>query len=293
LIGNWNDIPLFLALVKHGRMAAAAHELGINHATVHRRLNRMEDELGVRLFDRRPDGYLLTESGREMLPVAERTAEEIQKLQVRLAGKDIRPSGVVRVTTTDTVASHVVLPLLPGFNARYPEVKVSLIMASQYRDLSRFEADLAVRVTDAPPEHLIGQRLLKPRWRLYAAPAYLDQLDVVPSRDNLHLCEIITASDLLGRFEVMQRLQSWLPADYQPALEVNSLMHLYLAVRQGLGIGLLPNYITDHNAELIPLEIEIGEIDAHIWALIHPDLQHVQRVRVLLQYLAENIKKKA
>ena len=150
---DWTDLRYFAAVSRTGGLARAARELGVNHSTVFRRINALETDLGVRLFERAGGRYVLTTAGEEMMATAASVEEQITALDRRISGRDYRLSGTIRVTTTDTIGLWFVQPYLFQFHQHYPGIQVELIISSEFFSLSKREADIAIRPTQNPPRN--------------------------------------------------------------------------------------------------------------------------------------------
>jgi DNA-binding transcriptional LysR family regulator len=172
---DWNDLNLVLAVCRSGTLSGAARALGVNHSTVFRRINTIEKNLGVRLFERHPDGYAMTEAGEVVARTAGRVAAEVDSLDRQLLGRDLRLEGLLRVTSPQGIALKILNERLSTFSVRHPGIQMDLIITSDALKLSRREADIAVRVTRRPPENLIGHRICKFRFAMYASRKYLKQ----------------------------------------------------------------------------------------------------------------------
>lgn len=156
---NWDDLRVFLAVARAGSLSGAARALSVNHSTVFRRIGAFEAALGVRLFERQSDGYLLTPAGEELRDGALRIEEEIASLSRKVAGQDLRLSGAVRVTTIDMLAFGLLPRHLARFRDAYPGIEIELVVGNTMLNLSRREADVALRVGNTPPETLVGRRV--------------------------------------------------------------------------------------------------------------------------------------
>src|SRR5688572_20620312 len=185
---DWDDVRHFLALARTGSVRAAGASLAVSHSTVARRVETLETRLGVRLFDRQRDGYLLTEAGKDMLAGAERVEREMAALERGLAGQDARLEGRVRVTCTDAYVGRMLLSALAGLCTQHPGLELELHVDAAYQDLSKREADIAVRAVGAgasPPEHLLGRRLVPIVIASYVGVAHAARLD--PERGGGHV----------------------------------------------------------------------------------------------------------
>ena len=177
---DWDDVRHFLALARTGSVRAAGATLGVSHSTVARRVESLETRLGAKLFDRHRDGYLLTEAGHEMVAGAERVEREMAALERGLAGQDARLEGPVRVTCTDPFIAKILLRALAGLCAQHPGIELELDADARNLDLSKREADVALRAllpTAAPPEHLIGRRLVPITLCNYVGRAHAGRLE--------------------------------------------------------------------------------------------------------------------
>ena len=174
----WDDVRIFLALVRSGSVRAAASTAGVSHATVARRVDAFETRLGVKLFDRLPAGYLLTPAGEDLLEVAEKVEDEFDAVKQRLAGQDRRLAGVIRVTMIDVIATHLLMPDIVAFNELYPDIELEICITHEPLDLRRRETDVAIRFVKTLPEYLIGRRLATVAYAAYASQAYVDEHDL-------------------------------------------------------------------------------------------------------------------
>ncbi|HEY9549485.1 MAG TPA: LysR family transcriptional regulator, partial [Kiloniellaceae bacterium] len=163
------DLRTLLAIAREGSLAGAARRLRVNHSTVFRRLGAIEARLGARLFERQNGSYLTTAAGEDLLRTAERVEAEVEALERRLSGQDLRLTGSLRLTAPDDIAEVLVLPLLAAFRQRYPEITVELVVDNRMLNLTRREADIAVRPTRRPPETLAGRRIASLASAVYGA----------------------------------------------------------------------------------------------------------------------------
>ena len=168
---SWDDFRYVKAIAESRSLAGAAERLGINHSTVFRRLGQIEQHLGSRLFERGRGGYALTASGEQMVELANRLGEDIVTFERRVTGQDLRPSGELRVTTTDIILLRLLQDVLVGFRRAYPKIVLDLIVTSKPLNLSKRDADIALRATypgtdyadrNPPDEHRLGHLRSEP-----------------------------------------------------------------------------------------------------------------------------------
>ena len=288
--GDWNDLRSFLPIARHGSLLGAARTLGVNHSTVFRRLNALEARLGVRLFDRSPRGYALTVAGEHMLASAERVEDEILGLERRLLGGDVRLAGTLRVTTTDTLVHGLLGPHLHAFQAAYPAIELELITGNALFDLSRREADVALRPSRHPGDAMVGRKLAAIAVALYGARDYLAERGRPRSEAELAGHALITGDASLGHLPATR----WLARHVAPGatvLRCNSWLSQCAAARAGLGLAALPCFLGDRAPELVRVLPPQPALAGELWLLTHPDLRRTARVRAFLETLARGIRR--
>lgn len=288
MIQDWNDLRYFIVLAKHCRLAPAAAELGVSVSTLFRRLNRFEEDLATRLFDRHAAGYQLTSAGELLLAEAEQMHGLVDRLNLTLAAQDYQPAGRIRVTTTESIATFLLAPLLPGFHRQYPQIEVELAVDVRLQDLSRYEADIAIRSAPAPPESLIGRRWCQPTWRLYATRAFLAQHPPVQVLGDLAALPLITPVDILARNSVVRGFLAKIgDGPHGPFCTNNLNQCLHLALRH-VGLAYLPEYMVGDYPDLVALDLAEIDQSTTIWLLLHADLAPLVRNRLFVDYLVSH-----
>lgn len=282
----WDDLKTVLAIAEAASLSGAARRLGVSHATVFRRLGAIEERLGVKLFERDAKGYTPTAAGEDVADAAKRIETEVAGIERRVVGRDLLPSGSLRITTTDTLLEGLLTPILGGFRSDYPDISLEITVSNAPLSLSRREADVAVRVTQAPPESLVGQRIGRIAQAVYGAAA--DFPTEVP-RDH-------AALRWVGPDETLwyPQLDSWMKREGHDArcgYRVDSLQGVRWAVCAGIGVAVLPCYVGDTDAHLVRLTEPIPEMGADLWLLTHPDLRRVVRVRAFTDYIGDAVRK--
>lgn len=279
---DWDDIKLFLALARNGSVRAAAAKAGVSHSTVARRVDAFEKRLGVRLFDRLSTGYAITSAGEDMLPIAESVEDELEGLKRRLLGRDQRLAGNIRVTTTDFLATHILMPALAEFTQNYPDIHFEVISAYAALDLDKREADVALRFSKNPPQHLVGKRLATFSVAAYATAEYLERHG---------LGETSTAC-WIG-FSGHAPYPKWVKeSDYPhiPARGVCESLLLQLAgAKANMGIAMLPCLLGDTEPSLRRLPPGIAKPAHDLWFLTHRDTRTTVRLRVFSDFLVKYI----
>ncbi len=258
-------------------MRAAAKKLKVSHSKVSRRIESLEADLGVRLFDRRPDGYQLTDSGQELLPVALQTDERLHAFGRSVAGRDSALEGQVCVTIPDAAVVSLFMPLLITFMNENPGIQIMINDSYEVFDLSRREADVAIRFTNAPPEHLIGRCLGNIYQAAYATRAYAQEYR--PDLDN-------SKARWVG-WGTPENRPGWIEKSPFPHLGVvgnfNNILIQLDATKRDAGIGYFPCFLGDNDPDLIRLSDPTPSLE--IWLLSHRDLRAAARMRAFRQFI--------
>lgn len=279
---EWNDLNIILAIGRAGTLSGAGRSLEMNHSTVFRRINAIEKKLGVRFFDRLPQGYVLTEAGEAAMRAAEHIDDEVNGLARELVGKDLRLQGNIRVTAPEGVSLKLLAPHLARFCRLHPDIHIDLVATGMTLQLSRREADLAIRVTSKPPDTSIGRRICQFRFGLYASPAYLKK----------HGPRELAEHDWV----MTDDSRDWFPSAIwkrlgQPrarlVLSSNSTMAIVNAAVEGMGVAPLPCFLGDSEKGLRRVIPPLEEMTLELWLLTHTDLRHTARVRALMHFLQE------
>jgi DNA-binding transcriptional LysR family regulator len=285
---SWDDFRYVKAIADTRSLGGAATELGVNHSTVFRRLAQIESQLGSRLFERSRSAYALTPCGEEMVRLAERMGEDIVAFERQVTGHDLRPSGELRVTTNDTVLVHMLTGVFAAFRKAYPEIVLDVVVSNQALNLSKRDADVAVRATDRPPEALIGRRAASIAWAVFAAS------DKAPETFDAEADA--RAAEWVGFGENLANLKAakWLKEHAgggRIVYRINTVLGLAEAAASGIGFALLPCFIGAATPGLRRVTPPLAELANGIWLLTHSDLRQTARVRAFMDFAASEIGK--
>jgi DNA-binding transcriptional LysR family regulator len=276
---SWDDFRLIGAVAETHGLAGAAGRLGLNHSTVFRRLGAIEAALGVALFERRRDGYVPTPAGEEMAAVAGRIADDVVDFARKVAGRQPAPSGELRVTTNDSLLLHLLMPMFVRFRAACPEVRLDVVTSNPALNLSRRDADVAIRATDRPPDTLVGRRVARIAWALYGRRG---EGEGTEGRDW------VLPGDDIAALPVAAAARAIVPPG-RVACRLNTVTGLAGAVSAGIGIGHLPCFVADRDPWLVRLAPPDPAHAADLWLLTHPDLRQSPRVRVFMEAMGTEI----
>lgn len=285
---SWDEFRLVKAIADARSLTGAAERLGLNHSTVFRRLAALEKSVGALLFERSRSGYDATPAGTEMAAVAASMADSIFDFQRRVAGRDAEPSGLLRVTTGEMVGQRLLPAIMATFRARYPAVFVELTLTDRVLNLARREAEVAIRLTNDPPETLVGRRLGAMRWAVYCRGDLLSD----PNPPNLDTIPFIGFGDGFGEATTRRWLDSYVrPAKL--AAKVNSVQSMLELVRHGLGAAALPCFLGEQESALVRIGQPPDDLKVGLWILTHADLRRSARVRTFMDVAsAELIKQR-
>jgi DNA-binding transcriptional LysR family regulator len=278
---DWEDIRYFVELARCGSLSATARALGVNHATVSRRLARLEATLAHPLFERRPEGYALNAEGSAALASALRMEEAALALPTRFE-RHPGLAGSVRLTTVRGFAEHFLVPRLGELHRRHPAITVVIEAESRNLSLARREADLALRLGRSRDGNLLARRLGSMGYRFFAAPDYLARPASLAAPSFIGFDEGSAGVPEAGW---MARHASGRPF----AFRSNSQMAQLSAARAGFGIALLPCFLVAVNPGLVPVPGEDARYQREIWLLMRRDLARVPRIRAVADHLAELI----
>ncbi|WP_423200660.1 LysR family transcriptional regulator (plasmid) [Cupriavidus sp. H19C3] len=286
---NWDDTRIFLALQRTGTLRSAARAAGVDQATVGRRVAALEHALGATLFLRTSEGYVLTPAGESALQSAEKMEKFADDLVRQAHGTDTRLAGEVKVTTTDTLALEFVIPSIARLHAEHPDVRVILNTSTQLLNLSRREADIAIRNQKPENPDLVARRLARWPVGLYASPSYLAQ------RGEPRRVDRFTGHDLVMWEPFLTSRVSptlvGLPIDSgRVVASVNSSLMLRAMIRMGRAIGEVPVPIAERDG-LVRIWPERERARRYeVWLVTHQDLRHTARVRAMIDHIVDAFK---
>ena len=277
------DLEVTLALVRGGTLARAGERLGIDASTVFRSLQRIERGLGCRLFDRTRSGYLATELATELAEYGEEMEVALEAARSSVESTPSQISGTVRITTTDTVLHGLVAPALRGLRAVHPLLGYELHTGNELASLTRRDADIAVRATKRPPQHLVGKHVGPIRVALYAAKrgGVRKFADVEAGQ-----CDWIAPDDALPDHPSVVWRKRRFPK-VAPRYRVTSILSVLELVALGLGVGIVPLFLADGRNDVVRLTDALDECETALWLLTHPESRHLRRVGALYSHLAQ------
>jgi DNA-binding transcriptional LysR family regulator len=284
---NWDEFRLVRSIADARSLVGAAERLGVNPSTVYRRLAAVEAAVGARLFDRSRAGYAPTAAGEDMIALAATMAESIVEFERRVAGRDVKPTGELSVTVPGAIGLQFMPGIVAEFQALNPGVAVELILSNEALDLSRRDADVAVRLTNDPPQTLVGRRICTARWCVYRRRGMAGE----PGAEAIEPVAFIGYGDTLGP----TASRRWIEANVDPGrivAKANSAHCMLELALQGVGAALLPCFLGDRSPDLVRVGYVLPELDAGLWTLTHADLRRAARVRAFMDFAAAELTKR-
>lgn len=287
---NWDEIRIFLAVARSQRLQAAARQLQLDHSTVSRRIDQLEQALGMRLLERSPRGTTITEEGRQLMRHAEKmeaAARSVQELKSLNTGV---VSGVVRVASPEAFGLHIIARNLPLLRELYPALELELIPEFRSVSLSRHEADVAISFSRPRRGNLVSAKLTDYRLGLFAAPAYLERAGVPATLPDLASHQLIGYIDDLTDFPALRSLARLVPQGCS-VFRSSSIMAQEFAVRAGVGIGLLHRFSLPDDHNLVPVLPDEVVVSRSYWITTTTDDKETLRIRAVTDFIRDVVRR--
>ncbi|AZP10898.1 LysR family transcriptional regulator [Undibacterium parvum] len=279
------DLELVLALNRGGTLAAAGERLALDASTVFRSIQRIERGLGQQLFARSRNGYLALELAQVLTAHAEQLERELESARSAAQLVPDQVSGTVRLSTTDTILHGLVAGVLPSLRVAHPLLELEMHTGNELANLTRRDADIALRATKKPPQHLVGKRIGPIRIALFAsAKSGIQNLDDVRAQNSAW----IAPDDALPEHPSVLWRKKYFPK-VQPQYRVSSILTVAEFVAQGVGVGIVPLFLGQHRSELRQITDALDENQTELWLLTHTESRHLRRVSTVFAHLANQL----
>lgn len=279
------DLETVLALVRAGTLADAGERLGVDASTVFRSLQRIERGLGQALFGRSRSGYQPSELAQALAEHGEQLEISLESARSAVQSRPDQVSGSLRITSTDTVLHALVAPALEALRAVHPRLTYELHAGNELANLTRRDADIAVRATKRPPQHLVGKHVGPIRVALFSAKKgpIKRYSDVEGGKASW-----VAPDDALPEHPSVVWRKRRFPK-VSPHYRVDSILTVMELVGLGLGVGVLPLFLAKSQPNLIQLTEVLDECQTELWILTHPDSRHLRRVSAVYGHLARTL----
>lgn len=280
------DLEVLLALARGGNLADAGKRLAANASTVFRTVQRIEKQLGQTLFTRSRSGYLANDMALSIVSHAEKIEAELDAARTASLATQNEVSGMVRLTTTDSILQGMVIPKLGELAAQHPRLQLELLASNDVANLSKRDADIAIRGTSKPPEHLVGHHLGRAQFALYVSKALFE---AEGRKKDLNLYDWIVLDDAMPDHPAMK----WRKKNYPkivPRYHLGSLVALGEAVRCGLGVGMMSTFKAKNDPNLQALTPVQEDCGIDVWILAHPESRHLRRIAAVYTYFSKALR---
>lgn len=286
---DWDDLRFFLAVARVGRLTVAARRLGADHATVSRRITALEDALKAKLFERRPQGYALTEHGERLLAKAEAIETQALAVSSEIGGADLALSGTVRIGAPDGFGTMFLAPRTANLAHQFPDLELQIVAMPRLLSLSKREADIAISL--APPKEgkIVARRLTDYRLGVFATQEYLDANKPINEPDDLQDHTVIGYIDDLiftPELDYLDEISKGLRAK----LQSSSLVAQMKAALAGAGVCVLPYFVAAADQRLIQIMPDKATFTRSYWLIVHADLKDIARIRATMDFLVREVK---
>jgi len=285
---DWDKLRVFHAVAEAGSFTHAGDTLNLSQSAVSRQISALEEALQVPLFHRHARGLILTEQGEALNRTVREVFAKLAITEALLTESKEKPAGRLKVTTTVAFGAFWLAPRLQDFLGAYPDVSVSLLLDDLDLDLAMREADVAIRMHPPKQPDLVQRHLLTVEWQVYASPEYLKKHGVPQRPEDLDAHKLI----LFGDYHPPVNDINWLaeagrrPGNPRRALlEVNSTQAVLLAVRSGLGIGALPDFIMSESQDLVRILPDLKAPKVEVFFVYPEELRNSKRVAVFRDFL--------
>lgn len=282
---DWDHLRIFLTSYRAGSLRGAAEQLGVNHATIRRAIEGLEDRLGTTVFNRSSGGLTLTQPGEMLIDHAEEMERQTSRISRKLFGLDAEPSGKVRVSVPQSFAQGFLAEILAGFTEEFPDIQVEVIATNKISNLSKSEADVSIRVAHEVEDDVVGRRLLRYVTGAFATPEYLDRHPDLTIGDG-------TGTHWIGWGSNSDWIRS---TPFPNAGSRHALPEIFMqlaAASQHLGMAWVPCFLGDSTPGLVRVPGVQVKPDRSLWLLLHSDLRKSARVRAFVDFTAEAIRKR-
>ncbi len=281
---NWDDYRFLLAVARRGTVSAAALDLRVDHATVIRRIDRLEKDMGIVLFSRRPTGYELTPAGKKALLLAETVESTVLSGMSTLGQLSDQLSGTVRIGAPDGFGSYFLAPRLVPFIERYPDLDVQLVATARTFSLAKREAEVAISLTVPQEGRIVARKLIDYELRLYAAPKYLARSAPIETRADLASHRFTGYIEELLYTPELDYLSLVCEKD-QVCMRSGNLIAQMQATVAGIGLAILPCFMAKWRRDLVPVLPGEFSLTRSFWLLMHEDSRDHPAVRALSQHI--------
>ena len=288
---DWDAYRYFLAVADTGSLSAAARALHVSQPTVGRQIQVLEQALDARLFDRRPDGYAMTEAGLKILDLVRDIDGAMAVIKRQVGGENGRLAGMVRITAAQGIGTYWLPDQLNRLAARYPDISIELSVGVPALDLARHRADIAIRLGDPGDDSLIGRRVAKACFGLFAAASYIEQRGEPHSLGDLAGHDIIESAGEIANLPQARTLRDHAGGNGTVRLVCDNLLTQFAAMVAGCGLLPLPLYMAAAAPGIRRVLADSFDVEVDLWLLTHRDHKETARVHAVIEHLCASARR--
>jgi DNA-binding transcriptional LysR family regulator len=287
---DWDKLRIFHAVADAGSLTHAGDKLNLSQSAVSRQVRALEESLRATLFHRHARGLILTEQGELLFDATTAMTKRLDAAAARIRDSDDEVFGELRVTTTIGFGTLWLAPRLPKLYEKYPDLKINLMLEERVLDLPMREADVAIRMKEPSQADLIRKKLMTVRMQLYASRQYLDRSGVPEQAsdivDHRLVCQNPGSAQVGASALLVQHLLTYSP---KSTLTVNNYFGVLQGVLNNLGIGVLPDYVTEDFPHLVHVLPEIESSDVPVFLAYPEELRHSKRISAFRDFVQDEI----
>lgn len=282
---DWEEVKSFAVVADAGSVRRAARALGVHHSTVSRRIDNLEHAIGTKLFDRQPEGFVLNAAGEEFVSAVRDCGVRLNNAERSISGQDGDMSGTITVTMPEPIAVHTMGPRLSEFTDAHPDIEVHMIATTSILDVSRREADIAIRIDNNPPQTLVGKRIITYNQTVYATQEYLDSQDFVNEPESARWVAWDAEDEKFPDWTKdteFSKVPMW-------GCFPGAAMQLS-AAKGGLGLAMIPCFVGDREPQLVRATTKKPIKARDIWLLTHSDLRRTARIKAFMTFAEKTLR---
>lgn len=287
---DWDKLRIFHAVADAGSLTHAGDTLHLSQSAVSRQIRALEESLNTILFHRHARGLILTEQGELLFDATSAMIKRLDAAAARIRDSEEEVFGDLRVTTTIGFGSLWLAPRLDKLYEKYPDLRIDLMLEEKVLDLPMREADVAIRMKEPSQADLIRKRLMSVRMRLYATGEYMDQNGEINEVEDLQnhrlICQNTTSAQVSAGAQLVQNLQA---QGVKSMLTVNNYYGVLQAVRNNLGVGVLPDYLIEDFPDMIRVLPELESSEVPVYLAYPEELRHSQRIHAFRDFVQEEV----
>lgn len=287
---DWDKLRIFHAVADAGSLTHAGETLHLSQSAVSRQIRALEESLNATLFHRHARGLILTEQGELLFEATDAMVKRLDAAAARIRDSSDEVYGELRVTTTTGFGTIWLAPRLAALYDKYPDLKIDLILEERVLDLPMREADVAIRLKEPTQADLIRKRLMSVNIRLYASPEYLEKhgtpTQLSELKEHRLICQSASTPQVTAGKNLIQMLTTYEPG---ATLHVNNYFGVLQAVRNNLGIGVLPHYVVESDPSLVRVLPDVDSGEVPVFLAYPEELRHSKRVAAFRDFVLEEI----